>query len=315
MAIAHDEGNIAVLDCLVEIKAPFNPTSATQQIAETLKSYGLTSTTGDKYAAQWVVDAFAKNGVLYRHSERDRSAIYLDILPLFTSGRVRLIDNKRLVSQFASLERRTSAAGRDRVDHGPGGNDDVCNSAAGALIDLDRRPPLVQQRDLLEEGSALPLPSPAKYVVAVFAADSGGQTAVIYAAHTFTGPALLILDYDVAPMHGSCFEVIAARLAELAAACRAHGGAALFVPAGMVAHARAQEPDTEVQAIPDDIDPAEGLLGAAAHIARGDVKICEPAHLKARTSPLNAALDFRASEDADDPLRMAALLTIGMSFV
>lgn len=140
MAIAHDEDNIAVLDCLVEIKAPFNPTSATKQVAETLKSYGLTTTTGDKYAAEWVVDAFAKVGVKYRHSERDRSAIYLDALPLFTSGRVRLLDNKRLVSQFASLERRTSAGGKDRVDHGPGGHDDVCNSAAGALVTLGKQP-------------------------------------------------------------------------------------------------------------------------------------------------------------------------------
>jgi hypothetical protein len=140
MAIAHDEENIAVLDCLVEIKAPFNPTSATKQIAEVLKSYGLTSTTGDKYAAQWVVDAFAKVGIKYSHSERDRSAIYLDALPLFTSGRVRLLDNKRLVAQFASLERRTSSGGKDRVDHGPGGHDDVCNSAAGALVARGRGP-------------------------------------------------------------------------------------------------------------------------------------------------------------------------------
>jgi hypothetical protein len=147
-AIAHDEGNIAVLDCVVEIKAPFNPTSATEQIAETLKAYGLTQTVGDKYAAQWVVDAFAKCGIKYAHSERDRSSIYLDALPLFTSGRVRLLDNKRLVNQFASLERRTSSAGKDRVDHGPGGHDDVCNSAALALITRGRQPIVISDEML-----------------------------------------------------------------------------------------------------------------------------------------------------------------------
>jgi hypothetical protein len=133
-AIAHDENGIAVLDCVVEIRAPFNPTSATGQIANTLKAYGLHSTMGDKYAAQWVVDAFAQCGIKYEHSERDRSSIYLDVLPLFTSGKVRLLDSKRLVNQFASLERRTSSIGKDRVDHGPGGTDDVCNAAAGALV-------------------------------------------------------------------------------------------------------------------------------------------------------------------------------------
>jgi hypothetical protein len=40
-----------------------------------LKAYGLTRTVGDKYAAEWVVDAFAKAGIKYQHSDRDRSAI------------------------------------------------------------------------------------------------------------------------------------------------------------------------------------------------------------------------------------------------
>jgi hypothetical protein len=53
---------------------------------------------------------------------------------LFTSGRVRLLDNQRLVSQFSSLERRTSSIGKHKIDHGPGGSDDVCNAAAGALV-------------------------------------------------------------------------------------------------------------------------------------------------------------------------------------
>jgi hypothetical protein len=134
VAIAHDENGIAMLDCIAEIKAPFNPTSATEEITKTLKAYGLHSTKGDKYAAQWVVDAFAQCGIKYEHSERDRSAIYLDALPLFTSGRVRLLDSKRLVNQFASLERKTSTMGKDKIDHGPGGNDDLCNAAAGALV-------------------------------------------------------------------------------------------------------------------------------------------------------------------------------------
>jgi hypothetical protein len=149
-AIAHDEGNISVLDCVIEIKAPFNPTSATEQIAATLKSYGLSQTVGDKYAAQWVVDAFRKCGIKYQHSDNDRSAIYLEALPLFTSGRVRLIDNKRLTNQFASLERRTAPSGKDRVDHGPGGHDDICNSAALALIMRTRQPMIITDEMLAQ---------------------------------------------------------------------------------------------------------------------------------------------------------------------
>jgi hypothetical protein len=135
MGVSHREKDeTVVLDLLFERKAPFNPSEVTEEIAALLKSYGCSTVTGDKYAAQWVVEAFAKTGIKYVQSERDRSAIYLDALPLFTSGRVRLIDNARLVAQFAALERRTFSTGKDRVDHGSSGKDDACNSAAGALV-------------------------------------------------------------------------------------------------------------------------------------------------------------------------------------
>ncbi len=133
LGIAHAEGDAAILDCLYERKPPFSPVEVVGEVAALLRSYGLTSATGDRYAAQWVVDAFARANVTYTHSERDRSAIYADCLPLFTSGRARLIDNPRLVGQFAGLERRTTTGGRDRIDHAPGAHDDLSNAAAGAL--------------------------------------------------------------------------------------------------------------------------------------------------------------------------------------
>jgi len=135
LGISHraKDGTI-VLDLSHERKPPFNPSEVVGEVAALLKSYRLTQVTGDSYGAEWVVEAFAKVGIKYEKSERDRSAIYLDTLPLFTAGRARLIDNARLVSQFAALERRTFSTGRDRVDHGPSGRDDVCNSAAGALV-------------------------------------------------------------------------------------------------------------------------------------------------------------------------------------
>jgi hypothetical protein len=131
--ISHVEGETVIVDCLIEITAPFNPTAATKQIAETLAQYGLTEVTGDRYAQSWVVDAFSKQGVTYRHSTRDRSAIYADALPFFSAGRVRLIDNKKLVTQFANLERRTTSS-RDRIDHPAGGHDDLSNACAGSIV-------------------------------------------------------------------------------------------------------------------------------------------------------------------------------------
>ncbi|HVC52766.1 MAG TPA: hypothetical protein VND87_12150 [Stellaceae bacterium] len=133
VAIAHSEGNAAVLDCIWEKRAPFDPAGAVDEIADLLRAYGLSSITGDRYAASWVSSAFQKHGIRYEASERDRSAIYLDALPLFTAGRARLLEHVRLTHQLINLQRRTSRIGKDRVDHGPGGNDDVANAACGAL--------------------------------------------------------------------------------------------------------------------------------------------------------------------------------------
>ena len=133
-AVAHADGDIAVLDCLYERRAPFDPSTVVAEVAALLRGYRLGEVTGDRYAAEWVVEAFRKEGIAYNQSERDRSAIYLDALPLFTSGRVRLLDNPRLVHQLVHLERRTGRTGKDRVDHGPGGADDVANACAGALV-------------------------------------------------------------------------------------------------------------------------------------------------------------------------------------
>jgi hypothetical protein len=140
LGIAHrDKDGSIVLDLLYERHAPFNPSEVVAEIAALLKSYGCSHVVGDKYAAKWVIEAFAKVGITYRHSDADRSAIYLDCLPLFTSGRARLINSPRLISQFAGLERRTFPTGRDRVDHGRAGRDDAANAAAGALV-LAARP-------------------------------------------------------------------------------------------------------------------------------------------------------------------------------
>ncbi len=141
LGIAHLDvrNDDVVLDLLFERLAPLNPYETAAEIAALLKAYRCAEVVGDAYAAKWVSEAFARIGITYRKSDADRSAVYLDVLPLFTSGRARLIDNPRLVAQFAALERRTFSTGRDRVDHGRNGHDDLANAAAGALTLAARR--------------------------------------------------------------------------------------------------------------------------------------------------------------------------------
>jgi hypothetical protein len=135
--IAHRDGDgRAILDCLHEVAPPFDPAVATKDIAKTLKAYGCTKVTSDKYAALWPVSEFARNDITLEHSERDRSSIYADFLPLLTSGRARILDMPRLCGQLANLERKTQPSGRDQIGHpaNAAAHDDLANSAAGALV-------------------------------------------------------------------------------------------------------------------------------------------------------------------------------------
>jgi hypothetical protein len=145
-AVTHMEGDVAILDCLVEVRAPFNTAMATAQVAGVLKSYRLLDTMGDDHAKGWVVQEFARHGVTFnsRPTGMDRSALYLETAPLFTAGRVRLLDNKRLVSQYTQLERRVMPGGKDRIDHPnrSGHHDDLSNACAGALWRCSQEPPV-----------------------------------------------------------------------------------------------------------------------------------------------------------------------------
>jgi hypothetical protein len=134
VAIAHFENERHVLDAIRERRGPLSPDSVIREYAAFLKGYGVHSVTGDRYSAQFVVEAFSRHGIKYTASERTKSELYLETLPLLNSGRLELLDDARLVSQSVRLERRTSRGGKDSVDHPPGSHDDVANAAAGALV-------------------------------------------------------------------------------------------------------------------------------------------------------------------------------------
>ena len=187
-AIAHAEGQHFLLDALAEHRAPFDPSIVVHQIAQLLREYGIAEITGDRYAAQWVTEAFAKEGVLYLPSERDKSQLFLDALPLFTSDRVRLIDNQRLTFQFVSLERRATRIGRDIVAHPDHRNahDDLANAAAGALVLAANAaaPSLWRSPDLRVGGAPIPWPVRCVRLLATAAADQRGVVVCFWALHS-----------------------------------------------------------------------------------------------------------------------------------
>jgi hypothetical protein len=138
LAIAHNEsqgGHVhVVLDVVASRTPPFSPESVVKEFTKLLKAYGVGAVTGDRYAGEWPREAFGKRGISYVVSEQPKSALYVEFLPLLTSQRVALLDNKQLLQEALGLERRTARSGKDSIDHSPHQHDDLINSAAGACV-------------------------------------------------------------------------------------------------------------------------------------------------------------------------------------
>ncbi len=108
------------------------------EFAELLKAYRVSRVKGDRYAGEWPRERFQVHGIRYQVATKTKSDLYLEVLPTINSGKAELLDHPRLFAQLCGLERKTARSGRDTVDHGPGGHDDLANAAAGALVEAAR---------------------------------------------------------------------------------------------------------------------------------------------------------------------------------
>ena len=75
-----------------------------------------------------------RHGVDYHWSEKGKSDIYRECLPLRTTKRVELVEHPRLKAQLTGLCRWAMRGGNERIDHPVGGHDDIANAVAGALV-------------------------------------------------------------------------------------------------------------------------------------------------------------------------------------
>ena len=135
LAITHKnaEGRI-ILDVLRERRPPFQPSTVVAEFSGTLKAFGVTNVEADKYAGEWVPEAFRAHGITVEPAKMTASEIYLNFLPMVSNGSVELLDEKRLRSQLTGLERRARSGGKDLITHYQGGHDDLANAAAGACV-------------------------------------------------------------------------------------------------------------------------------------------------------------------------------------
>jgi hypothetical protein len=68
--------------------------------------------TGDAYSGAFVLELFQAEGISYLVSSKSKSEIYLEFLPCLNSGRVELLDSKKLVKELANSN---AARGAEQV--------------------------------------------------------------------------------------------------------------------------------------------------------------------------------------------------------
>jgi len=107
-----------------------SPAEIVKEYSEILKGYGIKEVHSDRYAGSWPADEFQKNGIRLLHTDKNRSQLYTEVLPMFNTGRIEIPADPHLINQFCSLERRVGR-NADIIDHAPGSHDDLANSVAG----------------------------------------------------------------------------------------------------------------------------------------------------------------------------------------
>jgi hypothetical protein len=132
LSIAHRENDRIFIDAIREVQPPFSPEAVINEFAALCRSYRISRIEGDRYAGEFPRQQFRKRGVEYQCSDKTKSDLFRDLLPMLNAGRLTLPKSYRLVNQLCGLERRVARSGKDSIDHGPGSHDDLANAVAGA---------------------------------------------------------------------------------------------------------------------------------------------------------------------------------------
>jgi hypothetical protein len=102
LAVAHVEPGRTVLDLLREWRPPFSPEAVVEECVRTVRAYGCTRVTGDRYGGGWPPERFTTRGLQYVVADRTKSDFYRDLLPLDP----RALDGAGRPGQYRSPRRR-----------------------------------------------------------------------------------------------------------------------------------------------------------------------------------------------------------------
>jgi len=310
ISIGHREADHFVIDLVRGTTGKFDPAEVTRGYAALLREYKISSVTGDHFAPGWTDGAWRECGVVYQRSEANRSEIYLDALPLFARGVVRLPDHARLLRELRQLERHVQHSGKESVNHPKGGTDDFSNVVCGVLRGLGNAVPSLWTRAaFLIDDLPVPMPTRADMVFAALVATSDKAGVVYFSYWKFGKPPLIVLDYDPVQLGPSSLHAIVARLTDLAKTAGA-STAMVFTSRSLANEFERLNYRFGVEAIEGIIADDLLAIAAAVHIGSDRVKIADTARTKSEHVPFSL-LD--ASGATDDPLRTAALAGIAVA--
>jgi hypothetical protein len=80
-----------------------------------LRSYNVRRVVGDRYAGEFSREPFRSRGIDYQISDKPKTDIYRDVLPVINSKRCELLDLPRLSAQLCGLERRAAGGTRSTI--------------------------------------------------------------------------------------------------------------------------------------------------------------------------------------------------------
>jgi hypothetical protein len=116
---------------------PFAPAEVVREFCEILRRFKINRVHGDRYAGEWPVDSFRKQGqIAYEPAALPKNDYFLEFSPLVRMGQVVLVRNEKLIQQLSALERHTGRSGKDEIQKVPGFHDDLSNAVAGCLVNL-----------------------------------------------------------------------------------------------------------------------------------------------------------------------------------
>jgi hypothetical protein len=86
LAVAHRDGDRAVLDAVRERRPPFSPDDVVLEFTALLKAYEITEVNGDRYGGEWPAERFRAHNIADVPAEKPKSDLYRDTLPMLNTS-------------------------------------------------------------------------------------------------------------------------------------------------------------------------------------------------------------------------------------